>query len=206
MPNVNVYNAAGEIVGEMPLSDAVFGIEPHVPSMHLAVRQFLANRRLGTQSTLTRAEVRGGGKKPWRQKGSGRARHGSTRSPIWTHGGVALGPKPRQYGFSVNKKVRRLALKSALSSKVLDDELKVLDELPLEEIKTKEVAKVLAALETGKTLIVTPETDRKVYLSARNIKGVKVAPATSLNTYDVLNCDTLLLLQGAAAVIEEVYA
>jgi len=206
MPNVNVYDAAGEIVGEMTLSDAVFGVEPHVPSMHLAVRQYLANRRLGTQSTLTRAEVRGGGKKPWRQKGSGRARQGSTRSPQWTHGGVALGPKPRKYGFSINKKVRRLALKSALSSKVRDDELKVLDALPLEEVKTKEVAKVLAALETGKTLIVTPEADKTVYLSARNIKGVKVAPAGSLNTYDVLNCDTLLLLQDAAAVIEEVYA
>jgi len=206
MPNVNVYDAAGEIVGEIALSDAVFGVEPHVPSMHLAVRQYLANRRLGTQSTLTRAEVSGGGKKPWRQKGSGRARQGSTRSPQWTHGGVALGPKPRQYGFSVNKKVRRLALKSALSSKVRDDELKVLEDLPLEEVKTKEVAKVLAALETGKTLIVTPAADRTVYLSARNIRGVKVAPADSLNTYDVLNCDTLLLLRGAAAVIEEVYA
>ena len=206
MPSVNVYDAAGAVVGEIALSDAVFGIEPHVPSMHLAVRQYLANRRLGTQSTLTRGEVRGGGRKPWRQKGSGRARHGSTRSPIWTHGGVALGPKPRKYHFSVNKKVRRLALKSALSSKVRDDELKVLDDLPLEEIKTKQVAKILAALETGKTLIVTPESDRKIYLSARNIQGVKVAPADSLNTYDVLNCDTLLLLQGAVARIEEVYA
>jgi len=206
MPNVNVYDAAGAVVGEMSLSDAVFGIEPHMPSMHLAVRQYLANRRLGTQSTLTRGEVRGGGRKPWRQKGSGRARHGSTRSPIWTHGGVAFGPKPRKYHFAVNKKVRRLALKSALSSKVRDDELKVLDALPLEEIKTREVAKVLAALETGKTLIVTPESDRRMYLSARNIQGVKVAPADSLNTYDVLNCDTLLLLRGAAAVIEEVYA
>ena len=206
MPNVNVYDAAGGIVGEIALSDAVFGVEPHVPAMHLAVRQYLANRRLGTQSTLTRGEVRGGGRKPWRQKGSGRARQGSTRSPQWTHGGVALGPKPRQYGFAVNKKVRRLALKSALSSKVRDDELKVLDALPLEEIKTREVAKVLSALQTGKTLIVTPVADKKVYLSARNIQGVKVAPADSLNTYDVLNCDTLLLLQGAAAVIEEVYA
>jgi large subunit ribosomal protein L4 len=206
MPNVHIYDTAGAVVGEIPLSDAVFGIEPHVPAMHLAVRQYLANRRLGTQSTLTRGEVRGGGRKPWRQKGSGRARQGSTRSPQWMHGGVALGPKPRKYGFAVNKKVRRLALKSALSSKARDGELKVLDALPLEEIKTRKVADVLAALETGKTLIVTPEADRRVYLSARNIQGVKVAPANSLNTYDVLNCDTLLLLRGAVAVIEEVYA
>ena len=207
MPNVDVYDTAGEVVGEMSLSDAVFGIEPHVPSMHLAVRRYLANQRLGTQSTLTRGEVRGGGKKPWRQKGSGRARQGSTRSPQWTHGGVALGPKPRSYGFAVNKKVRRLALKSALSSKVRDDEIKVLSELPLEEIKTKEVAKVLAALETGrKTLIVTPRADRTVYLSARNIQGVKVAPANSLSVYEILDCDTLLLLQDAVAPIEEVFA
>lgn len=206
MPNVNVYDTAGEVVGEIALNDAVFGIEPHVPSMHLAVRQYLANRRLGTQSTLTRGEVSGGGKKPWRQKGTGRARQGSTRSPQWTHGGVALGPKPRKYGFSINKKVRRLALKSALSSKVRDDELKVLSELPLEEIKTKEVAAVLKALDTGKTLIVTPENDKTIYLSARNIKGVRIAPATSLTTYEVLDCDTLLLLQGAVAKIEEVYA
>ena len=207
MPNVNVYDTAGAVVGEVALSDAVFGIEPHVPSMHLMVRRHLANKRLGTQSTLTRGEVSGGGKKPWRQKGSGRARQGSTRSPQWTHGGVALGPKPRDYGFAVNKKVRRLALKSALSSKVRDDEIKVLSELPLEEIKTREVAKVLSALDTGKkTLIVTPEVDKTMYLSARNIEGVKVTYAGSLSTYDVLDCDTLLLLQDAVAPIEEVYA
>jgi len=207
MPNVNVYNTAGEVVGEIALSDAVFGIEPHVPSMHLAVRSYLANQRRGTQSTLTRGEVRGGGKKPWRQKGTGRARHGSTRSPIWTHGGVALGPKPRDYVIAVNKKVRRLAIKSALSSKVRDDEIKVLSELPLEGIKTKEVAKVLAALETGKkTLIVTPEADKTVYLSARNIQGVRVTYANSLSVYDVLDCGTLLLLQDAVAPIEALYA
>ncbi|MDR0530717.1 MAG: 50S ribosomal protein L4 [Oscillospiraceae bacterium] len=207
MPNVNVYDAAGAVTGEIALSDAVFGIEPHVPSMHLMVRQYLANQRRGTQSTLTRGEVSGGGKKPWRQKGSGRARHGSTRSPQWIHGGVALGPKPRDYGFSVNKKVKRLAMKSALSSKVRDGEMKVLSTFGLEEIKTKEAAKALRALETGKkTLIVTPEADRVVYLSARNIEGVKVSPANSLSVYDILNCDTLLLLQGAVGKIEEVFA
>ncbi len=206
MPNVNVYDTAGEIVGEIALNDAVFGIEPHVSSMHLVVRQYQANQRRGTQSTLTRGEVSGGGKKPWRQKGSGRARQGSTRSPQWTHGGIAFGPKPRDYGFSINKKVRRLAMKSALSSKVRDEELKVLSELPLEEIKTKEVAAVLAKLETGKTLIVTPEADRTIYLSARNIQGVKVAPVNNLSVYDILNCDTLLLMQDAVTRIEEVYA
>ena len=206
MPNVQVYDAAGAVTGEIALSDSVFGIEPHVPSMHLMVRQYLANQRRGTQSTLTRAEVSGGGKKPWRQKGSGRARQGSTRSPQWTHGGVALGPKPRDYGFSVNKKVKRLAMKSALSSKVRDDEIKVLSGFGLEEVKTKQAANVLKALETGKTLIVTPESDKVVYLSARNIKGVKVAPVNSLSVYDILNCDTLLVLQDAVAKIEEVFA
>jgi len=207
MPIINVYDAAGEIVGEAELSDTVFGIEPHIPAMHLAVRSYLANRRQGTQSTLTRGEVSGGGRKPWRQKGSGRARHGSTRSPQWTHGGVALGPKPRGYSFAVNKKVRRLAIKSALSSKVRDDEIKVLDELNLGEIKTKAVAQILAALDTGKkTLIVTKDSDKTVYLSARNIAGVKVTYAGSLNTYDVLNCDTLLLVRDAIAPIEALYA
>jgi len=206
MPNVNVYDAAGAVTGEIALSDSVFGIEPHVPSMHLMVRQYLANRRSGTQSTLTRAEVSGGGRKPWRQKGSGRARQGSTRSPQWTHGGVALGPKPRDYGFSVNKKVKRLAMKSALSSKVRDDEIKILADFGLEEIKTKEAASILKALETGKTLIVTPEADQVIYKSARNIAGVKVAPANNLSVYDILNCETLLVLQDAVSKIEEVYA
>jgi len=206
MPNVNVYNAAGEIAGEISLDDAVFGIEPHVPSMHLAVRSYLANQRQGTQSAKTRAEVSGGGKKPWRQKGSGRARHGSTRSPIWTKGGVTFAPKPRSYGFAVNKKVRRLAIKSALSSKVRDNEIKVLDVLNLEEIKTKEIAKMLAALDTGKkTLIVTKNSDKVVYLSARNIAGVKVTYADNLNTYEVLDCDTLLVVQDAIARIEEIF-
>jgi len=207
MPNVKVYDTTGKAVGKMDLSEAVFGIEPHVPSMHLVVRSYLANQRLGTQSTKTRSEVRGGGKKPWRQKGSGRARHGSRRSPIWTGGGVALGPKPRSYSFAVNKKVRRLAIKSALSSKVRDDEFKVVKTLALEEIKTKEVAKILAALETGKkTLIVTKENDPVIVRSARNIEGVKVAYAGSLNTYEVLDCDTVLITQDAIAAIEALYA
>jgi large subunit ribosomal protein L4 len=207
MPNVSIYNAAGEAVGEITLNDAVFGIEPHVSAMHLAVRSYLANQRLGTQSTLTRGEVNGGGRKPWRQKGSGRARQGSTRSPQWTHGGVALGPKPRSYSFAVNKKVRRLALKSALSSKVRDKEIKILDSFGLEEIKTKEAAKVLAALKAGKKiLIVTKEADSVIYKSARNIARVKVAPVNALNTYEILDCDTLLVLQDAVAQIEEVYA
>ena len=207
MPTVPVYNMDGKETGKIELADEIFGITPNAAVLHTAVVNYLANQRQGTQSTLTRGEVRGGGKKPWRQKGSGRARQGSTRSPQWTHGGIAFGPKPRTYGFAVNKKVRRLALKSALSSKVRDDEIKVLSELPLEEVKTKEVAKVLAALETGKkTLIVTPQADKTVYLSARNIQGVKVAPANSLSVYDVLDCDTLLLLQDAVAPIEEVYA
>jgi len=207
MPKVNVYNTAGENVSELELDATVFGIEPHVPSMHLVVRSYLANQRQGTQSTKTRAEVRGGGKKPWRQKGSGRARHGSSRSPIWTKGGVALGPKPRSYSFAVNKKVRRLAVKSALSSKVRDNEMKVLSALELSEIKTKVMAEILAALEAGKkTLIVTRAADQAVYRSARNIPGVKVSHADSLNTYEVLDCDTLLMTQDAVARVEELLA
>ena len=207
MPNVKVYDTTGKAVGKMDLSDAVFGIEPHVPSMHLVVRSYLANQRLGTQSTKTRSEVRGGGKKPWRQKGSGRARHGSRRSPIWTGGGVALGPKPRSYSFAVNKKVRRLAIKSALSAKVRDNEFKVVKALEMSEIKTKEIAAILAALETGKkTLIVTKESDQVIYRSARNIPGVKVAYAGSLNTYEVLDCDTVLVTKDAIAAIEALYA
>ncbi|MDR2646579.1 MAG: 50S ribosomal protein L4 [Oscillospiraceae bacterium] len=207
MPNVTVYNRDGQAVEELSLSDAVFGVEPHVPSMHLVVRQYLANKRQGTQSTLTRSEVSGGGKKPWRQKGTGRARQGSTRSPQWTHGGIALGPKPRDYGFAVNKKVRRLAIKSALSSKVRDEEITVLDALTLESIKTKEVVKVLAALKTGKkTLIVLPEKNDTIYLSARNIAGVKISPVNNLTVYDILDCDTLLVFKAAAQRIEEVYA
>ena len=175
--------------------------------MHLCVLSYLANQRQGTQSTLTRAEVRGGGRKPWKQKGSGRARQGSTRSPQWTHGGIAHGPKPREYGFDINKKVRRLAMKSALSAKAQADELVVIDNLVMDEIKTKEIVKVLAALQTGKkTLIVLPEKNDTIYRSARNIPGVKATLVTTLNVYDILNCDTLLVLQDAVTKIEEVYA
>ena len=207
MPNVTVYDKTGAKVSEIELSESVFGIEPSVSAMHLCVVNYLANQRQGTQSTLTRGEVSGGGKKPWKQKGSGRARQGSTRSPQWYHGGIAHGPKPREYGFSINKKVRRLAMKSALSGKAADDEILVLDSFGLEEIKTKEVAKILAALPTGKkTLIVLPEKDDVVYKSARNIAGVKVALINTLNVYDILNCDKLLVLQDAVSKIEEVYA
>ena len=207
MPNVSVFDVAGKKMEDLALSEAIFGITPNVPAMHFMVVSYLANQRQGTQSTLTRSEVSGGGKKPWRQKGSGRARQGSTRAPQWTHGGIAHGPKPREYGISVNKKVKRLAMKSALSSKVAGNELVVLDKLALSEIKTKEVVKVLGALQTGKkTLIVLPEKDDTVYRSARNIAGVKTTLVSTLNVYDILNCDTLLVLKDAVAKIEEVYA
>ncbi len=207
MPNVTVFDKTGAKVSEIELSENVFGIEPSVSAMHLCVVNYLANQRQGTQSTLTRGEVSGGGKKPWRQKGSGRARQGSTRSPQWYHGGIAHGPKPREYGFSINKKVKRLAMKSAFSAKAADDEILVLDSFGLEEIKTKEIAKILAALPTGKkTLIVLPEKDDVIYKSARNIAGVKVALINTLNVYDILNCDKMLVLQDAVSKIEEVYA
>lgn len=207
MPNYSVFDKTGKKVSDIALSDAIFAITPSASAMHLCVVAYLANQRQGTQSTLTRAEVRGGGKKPWRQKGSGRARQGSIRSPQWTHGGIALGPKPREYGKTVNKKVRRLAMKSALSSKVAAEELIVLDSLEMNEIKTKEVVSVLKALETGKkVLIVLPEKNETVYRSARNIKGVKTTLVSTLNVYDILNCDSLVVLKDAVSKIEEVYA
>ncbi|MGN0544734.1 MAG: 50S ribosomal protein L4 [Acutalibacteraceae bacterium] len=207
MPNYSVFDKTGKKVSDIALSDAIFAITPNASAMHLCVVAYLANQRQGTQSTLTRAEVSGGGKKPWRQKGSGRARQGSIRSPQWTHGGVALGPKPREYGKTVNKKVRRLAMKSALSSKVAAEELIVLDSLEMNEIKTKEVVSVLKALETGrKVLIVLPEKNETVYRSARNIKGVKTTLVSTLNVYDILNCDSLVVLKDAVSKIEEVYA
>ena len=207
MPNYSVFDKTGKKVSDIALSDAIFAITPNASAMHLCVVAYLANQRQGTQSTLTRAEVRGGGKKPWRQKGSGRARQGSIRSPQWTHGGIALGPKPREYGKTVNKKVRRLAMKSALSSKVAAEELIVLDSLEMNEIKTKEVVSVLKALETGKkVLIVLPEQNENVYRSARNIKGVKTTLVSTLNVYDILNCDSLVVLKDAVSKIEEVYA
>ena len=207
MPNVSVFDKTGAKISEVDLADEIFGIEPNVSAMHLCVVNYLANQRQGTQSTLTRGEVSGGGKKPWKQKGSGRARQGSTRSPQWYHGGIAHGPKPREYGFSINKKVKRLAMKSALSAKAADDEIIVLDTFAQDEIKTKEIAKVLAALPTGKkTLIVLPEKNDVLYKSARNIAGVKVALVNTLNVYDILNSDKMLVLQDAVSKIEEVYA
>ena len=207
MPNVSVFDVNGKKVSDLALADSVFGIEPNTSAMHLAVVNYLANQRQGTQSTLTRSEVSGGGKKPWRQKGTGRARQGSTRSPQWYHGGIAHGPKPRSYRFTINKKVRRLAMKSALSAKVAAEEMIVLDSLKLEAIKTKEVVKVLSALETGKkTLIVLPEKDDVIYRSARNIAGVKVSLVNTLNVYDILNCNSIVVLKDAVTKIEEVYA
>ena len=207
MPSISVFDVAGKKVSDLELSENIFGIEPNVSAMHLVVVNYLANQRQGTQSTLTRSEVSGGGIKPFRQKGTGRARQGSTRAPHYTHGGIAHGPKPRTYGGSINKKVRRLAMKSALYSKVAAEEMVVLDNLALSEIKTKEVVKVLSALETGKkVLIVLPEKNDVVYRSARNIAGVKTTLVSTLNVYDILNCDTIVVLKDAVAKIEEVYA
>ena len=207
MPNVSVFDMNGKKVSDLALAESVFGIEPNSYAMHICVVNYLANQRQGTQSTRTRSEVSGGGKKPWKQKGTGRARQGSTRAPQWTHGGIAHGPKPREYGFSINKKVRRLAMKSAFSSKVAAEELVVLDDLKLDAIKTKEVVKVLTALETGKkVLLVLPENNDVLYRSARNIAGVKVSTVNTLNVYDILNCDTMLVLKDSVAKIEEVYA
>ena len=207
MPNVSIFDMTGKKVGTQELAESVFGIEPNMSVMHLMVVNYLANQRQGTQSTLTRSEVSGGGKKPWRQKGTGRARQGSTRSPQWYHGGIAHGPKPRSYSFTVNKKVRRLAMKSALSAKVADNELIVLDSLTLDAIKTKEMVKVVNALETGKkVLFVLPEKNDIIYRSARNIAGVKTTLVGTLNVYDILNCDTVVVLKDAVSKIEEVYA
>ena len=207
MAQVQVYNQEGRKTSKLDLADSVFGIEPNKYAMHLAVVSYLAAQRQGTQSTLTRSEVSGGGANPWRQKGTGRARQGSTRSPQWTHGGIALGPKPRKYKVNVNKKVKRLAMKSALSSKVAESEMLVLNKIELEAIKTKAVAEMLSKLKTGKkVLLVLPENDETIYKSARNIEGVKVATVNTLCVYDILNCNNLVVLKEAAKKIEEVYA
>lgn len=207
MAQVQVYNQEGRKTSKLDLADSVFGIEPNKYAMHLAVVSYLAAQRQGTQSTLTRSEVSGGGAKPWRQKGTGRARQGSTRSPQWTHGDIALGPKPRKYKVNVNKKVKRLAMKSALSSKVAESEMLVVNKIELEEIKTKAVAQMLAKLKTGKkVLLVLPENNETIYKSARNIQGVKVATVNTLSVYDILNCNNLVVLKDAAKKIEEVYA
>jgi large subunit ribosomal protein L4 len=207
MPKVDVYNINGQKVGDIDLSDNVFGVQVNEVAMHSAVVNTLANARQGTQSTKTRAEVSGGGRKPWRQKGTGRARQGSIRSPQWTGGGVALGPKPRSYSYTLPKKVKRLALKSALTSKVIDRNIIVLDDLKLEAIKTKEIVNILNNLKVDSTaLIVLPEVDRNVVLSARNIEGVKTATANDINTYDILKHNKFIVTKEAVSRIEEVYA
>ena len=207
MKNISVLDMSGKKVSEIELNEAVFGIEPNTSAMHLMVVNYLANQRQGTHSTLTRAEVRGGGRKPWRQKGTGRARQGSTRAPQWYHGGIAFGPKPRTYGFSVNKKVRKLAMKSALSSKVANEGLIVEDNVSLDNIKTKEMVKVFEALNTKKkVLLVLADKDDNVFKSVRNIEGAKTILVNTLNVYDILNCDTLILTKDAVVKLEEVYA
>ena len=206
MATVSTFDMTGKQTGTMELNAEIFGIEPNVAVMHSAVINYLANQRQGTQSTKTRSEVSGGGRKPWRQKGTGHARQGSTRSPQWTHGGIALGPKPRSYRFALPKKVRRLALKSAFSSKVMADEMLVLESLSLEEIKTKTIVNMLNALGADrKVLLVLPEKDEKIVLSARNIPGVKTALVNTLNVYDILNCDKFIVVKDAVAQLEEVY-
>lgn len=207
MPTISVVNMAGTEVSTVSLADCVFSIEPNEVVMHAAVVNYLANQRQGTQSTLTRTEVSGGGRKPWRQKGTGHARQGSTRAPQWTHGGIALGPKPRDYSYSLNKKVKRLAMKSALSSKVLEKSFVVVDAITFEDYKTKEAVKMLAALNTGKKALVVTETpDAKVIKSMANIPGVKTTLWNTLNVYDILNCDTFVVTLDAVKKIEEVYA
>lgn len=207
MPNLAVVNMEGANVGTIELSDSIFGIEPNTAVLHQVVVNYLANQRQGTQSALTRAEVSGGGKKPWRQKGTGRARQGSTRSPQWTHGGVVFAPKPRSYRFTVNKKVRRLAMKSALSSKAQDNSIIVVDAIKTDDFKTKTMVAMLSAIGAGKkALIVLPEVDKKVIKSVSNIPGAKTTQVNTLNVYDILNADTLVIAQGAVSKIEEVYA
>ena len=207
MSKISVFDMTGKQVSETELNDEVFGITPNEGVMHAAVVNYLANQRQGTQSTLTRTEVSGGGRKPWRQKGTGHARQGSTRAPQWVHGGIALGPKPRDYSYSLNKKVKRLAMKSALSTKVIDNNMIVLDALTLEDYKTKTVVDMLKALGVeGKALIVTAEADSKVIKSAANIPGVKTAAVNTLNVYDILNYDKFIVVKNAVGKIEEVYA
>ncbi len=207
MANVAILDMAGKNVGELTLNDAVFGIEPNAVVMHEAVVNYLANQRQGTQSTLTRTEVSGGGKKPWRQKGTGHARQGSTRAPQWRHGGIVHAPKPRDYSYVINKKERRLALKSALSDKVLTGSLIVLDALTLDSYSTKTVAECLKAIGAAKkTLIVLENNDSFAVKSAANIEGVKTAQYNTINTYDIVNADSLVIVKNAVAKIEEVYA
>ena len=204
MPKANVYDMAGKKKSTMDLNEAIFGIEPNVSVMHDVVKNHLANCRQGTQSALTRAEVSGGGKKPWRQKGTGRARQGSTRAPQWTHGGIVFAPKPRSYRYTLNKKVRRLALKSALSAKAAEGKVLVVDKLEMKEIKTKTFQQFLNAVESKKALVVT--SDGNVVKSARNIPGMVTSPANLINVYDILNANEFIVDKAALAVIEEVFA
>ncbi len=208
MPSLKVLDMTGKEVSNIELSDAIFGITPNEAAMHTMVVNYLANQRQGTQSTLTRTEVKGGGRKPWRQKGTGHARQGSTRAPQWRHGGIALGPKPRSYRFVVNKKLKRLAMKSALSVKVMDNNMIVLDSIKMEEYKTKTIVNMLKAIEAEgkKALIVMPESDSFVIKSASNIPGVKTALVNTINVYDILNYDKFIVVKDAVAKIEEVYA
>lgn len=207
MPKVDVYNMQGKKVSDVELSEAVFGIEPNENIVHSALVNYLANQRQGTQSTKTRAEVSGGGRKPWRQKGTGRARQGSIRAPQWIKGGIALGPKPRSYKYTVNKKERRLAIKSILSSKVLEKELTVVDKLELAEIKTKTMVKALSDLKVeGTTLIILPEQNKNVLMSARNIEGVKTILINNINVFDLLKYNKLVLPLETVKKLEEVYA
>ena len=207
MPKVDVYDIKGKKVSDVELAEAIFGIEPNEAIVHSVLVNYLANQRQGTQSTKTRAEVRGGGRKPWRQKGTGRARQGSIRAPQWVKGGIALGPKPRSYKYTVNKKERRLAIKSLLSSNVLEKELTVVDKLELAAIKTKTTVKALADLKVeGKTLIVLPENNKNVLMSARNIEGVKTITLNNINVFDLLKYNNLVLPLETVKKIEEVYA
>ena len=206
MPKAIVVNMSGAKVGEVELSEAVFGIEPNEAVVHEVVKNHLANCRQGTQSALTRAEVSGGGIKPWRQKGTGRARQGSTRAPQWTHGGIVFAPKPRSYRYSLNKKVRRLALKSVLSAKAAEGSIIVVDELNVPEIKTKGIQSFLTAVKASKAVLVTPEVNMNVVKSARNIPGVSTTTAKLINVYDILNANQLIVDKAALAVIEEVFA
>ena len=206
MANVSVYNMEGKEVGTIELSDAVFGVQVNEHLVHMAVVQQLANNRQGTQKAKTRSEVSGGGRKPWRQKGTGHARQGSTRAPQWTGGGMVFAPVPRDYSIKMNKKEKRAALKSALTSRVAEQKLVVLDELKFDEIKTKNMVNVLKNINVEKALIVTADNDKNVYMSARNIENVKTLPANTLNVYDVLKYNTVVLTKDAVAKIEEVYA
>ena len=206
MANAKLFNMAGQQVGEIELSEAIFGIEPNQAVVHEVVKNHLANCRQGTQSALTRAEVSGGGKKPWRQKGTGHARQGSTRAPQWTHGGIAFAPKPRDYSYELNKKVKRLALKSALSAKAAEGAIIVVDGLELAEVKTKAMQGFLNSVNATKAMVVTPEVNEKVVLSARNIPGVVTTTAKILSVYDIVNAKQLVIDKAALAIIEEVFA